>query len=70
MIVTQLRCSFPSPWTSQVKTGEFSRWLTPSFLLLTRKGGVNDHAVFLCSVLIGLKYDAYVCKGTSTPIII
>merc|ERR1719343_1804384 len=28
-----------------------------------RKGMAQDHAVLLCSLLLGCKKDAYVCKG-------
>ncbi|KAL8433568.1 hypothetical protein ACSSS7_003787 [Eimeria intestinalis] len=48
----------------QLREGEFQRWQSPASLLTTRRGGVNDHAVLLCSCLLGLEYDAYVCKGT------
>lgn len=47
----------------QLRDGEFQRWQSPASLLTTRRGGVNDHAVLLCSCLLGLDYDAYVCKG-------
>ena len=47
----------------QLRDGEFQRWQSPASLLTTRRGGVNDHAVLLCSCLLGLEYDAYVCKG-------
>eukprot|EP00917_Polyrhabdina_sp_WS-2016_P007012 GHVP01015604.1.p1 GENE.GHVP01015604.1~~GHVP01015604.1.p1 ORF type:complete len:918 (+),score=178.95 GHVP01015604.1:382-3135(+) len=45
-------------------TGELNTWLPPSMLLKMKKGTVNDHAVLLCSCLLGAGYDAYVCKGT------
>ncbi|KAL8453464.1 hypothetical protein Emag_001837 [Eimeria magna] len=48
----------------QLREGEFQRWQSPASFLTTRRGGVNDHAVLLCSCLLGLDYDAYVCKGT------
>lgn len=48
----------------QRRTGLLPRWLSPNYFLMARKGGVNDHAVLLCSCLLGLEYDAYVCKGT------
>lgn len=47
----------------QLREGEFQRWQSPASLLTTRRGGVNDHALLLCSCLLGLDYDAYVCKG-------
>ncbi|KAL8434524.1 hypothetical protein Efla_000040 [Eimeria flavescens] len=48
----------------QLREGEFQRWQSPASFLTTRRGAVNDHAVLLCSCLLGLDYDAYVCKGT------
>eukprot|EP00921_Rhytidocystis_pertsovi_P025915 GHVQ01041854.1.p1 GENE.GHVQ01041854.1~~GHVQ01041854.1.p1 ORF type:complete len:1327 (+),score=167.69 GHVQ01041854.1:546-3983(+) len=48
----------------QLRTGELPRWLSPNYFLITRKGGINDHAVLLCSCLLGMKYEAFVCKGT------
>eukprot|EP00922_Rhytidocystis_sp_ex-Travisia-forbesii_P007453 GHVS01010881.1.p1 GENE.GHVS01010881.1~~GHVS01010881.1.p1 ORF type:complete len:1534 (-),score=185.84 GHVS01010881.1:14-4615(-) len=48
----------------QLRTGELPRWLSPNYFLITRKGSINDHALLLCSCLLGLDYDAYVCKGT------
>ncbi|ORM41001.1 Vesicular-fusion protein sec18 [Babesia sp. Xinjiang] len=39
-------------------------WQMPSRFVLTRKGGLHDRALLLCSCLLGLGYDAYVCKGT------
>mmetsp|Transcript_70355 Transcript_70355/g.153301 ORF Transcript_70355/g.153301 Transcript_70355/m.153301 type:complete len:1300 (+) Transcript_70355:110-4009(+) len=39
-------------------------WKDPQTFLFTRKGSVQDHALLLCSVLLGAKKDAYICKGT------
>eukprot|EP00928_Gymnodinium_smaydae_P005861 TRINITY_DN1202_c0_g1_i1.p1 TRINITY_DN1202_c0_g1~~TRINITY_DN1202_c0_g1_i1.p1 ORF type:complete len:1308 (-),score=293.17 TRINITY_DN1202_c0_g1_i1:163-3918(-) len=39
-------------------------WKDPDFILSRRRGAVQDHAVLLCSLLLGCKKDAYVCKGT------
>ncbi|BAM39884.1 uncharacterized protein TOT_020000156 [Theileria orientalis strain Shintoku] len=39
-------------------------WQHPSRFLTTRKGGLHDRTLLLCSCLLGLGYDAYVCKGT------
>ncbi|GFE54997.1 C2 domain-containing protein, putative [Babesia ovis] len=39
-------------------------WQMPSRFVLTRKGGLHDRSLLLCSCLLGLGYDAYVCKGT------
>jgi len=33
-------------------------------LLFSRKGSPQDHAILLCSVLLGMSRDAYVVKGT------
>ncbi|AFZ79044.1 hypothetical protein BEWA_018890 [Theileria equi strain WA] len=41
-------------------------WQHPSRMLMTRKGGLHDRALLLCSCLLGLGYDAYVCKGTTS----
>jgi len=51
---------------AQEKTGKISEagWKDPQTLLSARKGTVQDHAVLLCSVLLGNGSDAYVCKGT------
>eukprot|EP00425_Heterocapsa_triquetra_P030976 CAMPEP_0195099282 /NCGR_PEP_ID=MMETSP0448-20130528/58188_1 /TAXON_ID=66468 /ORGANISM="Heterocapsa triquestra, Strain CCMP 448" /LENGTH=1293 /DNA_ID=CAMNT_0040134149 /DNA_START=29 /DNA_END=3910 /DNA_ORIENTATION=+ len=38
-------------------------WKDPQTFLFTRKGPVQDHALLLCSVLLGSKKDAWVCKG-------
>ncbi|KAK2195384.1 bifunctional C2 domain superfamily/C2 domain [Babesia duncani] len=50
-----------------VRVGEclyIESWQFPSRFLLTRRGGLHDRALLLCSCLLGLGYDAYVCKGT------
>jgi len=51
---------------AQEKSGRISEagWKDPQTLLSARKGTVQDHAVLLCSVLLGNGSDAYVCKGT------
>eukprot|EP00438_Fugacium_kawagutii_P015878 Skav206402 [mRNA] locus=scaffold2210:48295:63478:+ [translate_table: standard] len=36
----------------------------PQYLLFSRKGSPQAHAVLLCSVLLGMGRDAYVVKGT------
>ncbi|CDR93984.1 Sma protein, putative [Babesia bigemina] len=43
---------------------QIETWQMPSRFVLTRKGGLHDRALLLCSCLLGLGYDAYVCKGT------
>lgn len=40
------------------------KWQMPSRFTLTRKGGLQDRALLLCGCLLGLGYDAFVCKGT------
>ncbi len=35
-----------------------------SLITLQRKGGVEEHATLLCSLLLGCGLDAYVCIGT------
>jgi len=52
--------------TKQLKQGLIPAdgWHAPSFILQTRKGAAQDHAVVLCSLLWGQGMDAYVCKGT------
>jgi len=42
-------------------------WLTPDFFLAMRKGDVKAHCLLLCSVLLGLMTDAYVCLGFARP---
>jgi centrosomal protein CEP76 len=39
-------------------------WKDPQTMLSARKGPVQDHALLLCSILLGSGHDAYVCKGT------
>jgi centrosomal protein CEP76 len=39
-------------------------WKDSQTLMSGRKGTVQDHAILLCSVLLGSDKDAYVCKGT------
>merc|ERR1712232_771398 len=41
-------------------------WNSPNFILMRRKGAAQCHAIVLCSLLLGAKKDAYVCKGTTT----
>ncbi|CEL94610.1 unnamed protein product [Vitrella brassicaformis CCMP3155] len=57
--------SFLSPLSlPELRTGQFPRWCHIGHLLMSRKGGVNDHALLLCAALLGAKMDAYVWKGT------
>mmetsp|Transcript_85656 Transcript_85656/g.239303 ORF Transcript_85656/g.239303 Transcript_85656/m.239303 type:complete len:1311 (-) Transcript_85656:127-4059(-) len=39
-------------------------WKDPQYLMFSRMGPPQDHAILLCSVLLGCGKDAYVCKGT------
>jgi hypothetical protein len=39
-------------------------WSHPYFFLDRRRGGHTDHAILLCSFLLGLNMDAYVAIGT------
>lgn len=39
-------------------------WNPPQRLLDRRIGSAQDHAIFLCSLLLGCKREAYVVKGT------
>ncbi|CAE8695613.1 unnamed protein product [Polarella glacialis] len=50
----------------QVRTGLIPSdgWKDPEFVLARRKGAAQDHAILLCSLLLGCKQDAYVVKGT------
>ena len=38
-------------------------WVSPEYFTDMKKSGVSGHAVMLCSLLIGLKVDAWVCVG-------
>ena len=52
--------------TKQERTGMIYKemWKDPQYLLFSRKGSPQDHAILLCSVLLGMSRDAYVVKGT------
>jgi len=39
-------------------------WKDPEYVLARRKGAPQDHAILLCSLLLGCKQDAYVVKGS------
>lgn len=47
----------------QVRNGTVEKWNDPQMLLFARRGSPQDHALLLCSILLGCKKDAYVCKG-------
>lgn len=50
----------------QTRSGKIDRdsWKDSEQIAARRCGSVQDHAVLLCSLLLGCKKDAYVCKGT------
>lgn len=52
--------------TSQQRFGLLPNgaWKHTEFFMQRRKGAPQDHAVLLCSLLLGCKKDAFVCKGT------
>lgn len=50
--------------TKQKSKGQFTSWSTPESILAMRRGTPQDHAVLLVCALLGLRKDAYVCKGT------
>eukprot|EP00731_Ephydatia_muelleri_P026239 Em0018g339a len=57
----------PYERASSVGTGGGSRddvWSSTHALLCQKKGGTEDHATLLCSLLLGFGLDAYVCIGT------
>mmetsp|Transcript_44166 Transcript_44166/g.127526 ORF Transcript_44166/g.127526 Transcript_44166/m.127526 type:complete len:1295 (-) Transcript_44166:231-4115(-) len=58
-------CFTFSSSSRQDRTGRIPEdgWKDPQTFLFTKKGPVQDHALLLCSVLLGSKQDAYVCKG-------
>jgi len=52
-------------YTRQARTGLIPNdgWKDAEFVMARRKGAAQDHAILLCSFLLGQKKDAYVCKG-------
>ena len=53
-------------WSDDTETFRGSRadvWQAPNFFMELRKGDFEDHAIYLCNLLLGLKIDAYVCVG-------
>ncbi|GAB1597412.1 centrosomal protein of 76 kDa-like [Argonauta hians] len=46
------------------------KWTSMHSFLCSNKGGSMDHAVLLCSLLLGFGLDAYVCVGTKAKGII
>eukprot|EP00929_Paragymnodinium_shiwhaense_P033223 TRINITY_DN18288_c0_g2_i2.p1 TRINITY_DN18288_c0_g2~~TRINITY_DN18288_c0_g2_i2.p1 ORF type:complete len:1297 (+),score=415.46 TRINITY_DN18288_c0_g2_i2:172-4062(+) len=52
--------------TKQQRTGLIppDGWKDSEYIMARRKGAAQDHAILLCSLLLGCKKDAYVVKGT------
>ncbi|KAJ1613894.1 hypothetical protein OIY81_796 [Cryptosporidium canis] len=44
--------------------GKIPELIPPHLFLLSKKGSIADHVLMLCSCLMGMGFDAYVCKGT------
>ncbi|KAH7649146.1 c2 containing [Cryptosporidium bovis] len=44
--------------------GKIPDLIPPNLFLLSKKGSIADHVLMFCSCLLGLGFDAYVCKGT------
>lgn len=42
-------------------------WNSPHAFLATGTGDVSDHALLLCSLLLGFGLDAFVCCGLARP---
>lgn len=38
-------------------------WQSPPFFMEMRKGDMEDHALLMCNLFLGLGLDAYVCVG-------
>eukprot|EP00927_Polykrikos_kofoidii_P027002 TRINITY_DN23916_c0_g2_i1.p1 TRINITY_DN23916_c0_g2~~TRINITY_DN23916_c0_g2_i1.p1 ORF type:complete len:1082 (-),score=180.99 TRINITY_DN23916_c0_g2_i1:521-3319(-) len=58
------RCMEFQVSSRQRAVGKLSNWSPVETILSLRKGTVQDHAVVLCCALVGLREDAFVCKGT------
>mmetsp|Transcript_45249 Transcript_45249/g.125472 ORF Transcript_45249/g.125472 Transcript_45249/m.125472 type:complete len:800 (+) Transcript_45249:3-2402(+) len=54
-------------WSDDEETFKNERrkdiWQTPPFFMEMRKGDMEDHALLLCNLFLGLNMDAYVCIG-------
>ena len=53
-------------WEDDEETFSGSRknvWQGPNFFMEIQKGDFEDHAIYLCNLLLGLNMDAYVCVG-------
>jgi len=66
MLLHWTNCIFYHQSAKQARSGIIPQdgWKDPQHMLFTRKGPSQDHAILLCSVLLGSKKDAYVVKGT------
>mmetsp|Transcript_98361 Transcript_98361/g.220198 ORF Transcript_98361/g.220198 Transcript_98361/m.220198 type:complete len:1301 (+) Transcript_98361:36-3938(+) len=66
MLLHWINCITFHMSSRQERQGEIppDGWKDPQYMLFTRKGPAQDHAMLLCSVLLGSERDAYVCKGT------
>lgn len=49
---------------TDTRCNRFTHWKPAGLILNSKKGNIQDHATLLTSILLGLNYDAYVCKGT------
>ena len=38
-------------------------WQSPNFFMELKRGDFEDHAIYLCNLLLGMNLDAYVCCG-------
>jgi len=61
-----MNCISFSVTAKQLKSGLLPEqgWKSPDSFLAARKGPPQDHAILLCSLLLGCKKDAFVVKGT------
>mmetsp|Transcript_8831 Transcript_8831/g.16885 ORF Transcript_8831/g.16885 Transcript_8831/m.16885 type:complete len:1327 (+) Transcript_8831:224-4204(+) len=66
LLLHWMNCITWSSTSSQSRSGLIPAggWKDPQYFLFTRKGPAQDHALLLCSILLGSGRDAYVCKGT------
>lgn len=65
MLLHWISCITFESTSKQSRTGLIPpQWKDPQFVLDKRMGPAQDHAVLLCSLLLGCKQDAFVCKGT------
>eukprot|EP00928_Gymnodinium_smaydae_P009832 TRINITY_DN13680_c0_g3_i1.p1 TRINITY_DN13680_c0_g3~~TRINITY_DN13680_c0_g3_i1.p1 ORF type:complete len:940 (+),score=143.00 TRINITY_DN13680_c0_g3_i1:58-2877(+) len=66
MLLHWINCITFKNTAKQARTGLIPNdgWKDPQYLLFRRMGPAQDHAILLCSVLLGSKKDAYVVKGT------